>query len=179
MNQHWGYNKNDQDWKSLEYMVRGLADCAGKGGNLLLNVGPTSEGLIPSASIDRLNEIGAWTEANGESIYGTTASPFEELPWGRATLKEGKLYLHVPDWPADGKLFLPLANKPGKVALLNAPDQALPSSSTTGSFYDFKTLALGEIRIPKSGRAAVTIKATKMPGGAVMNLSEIKLAPAR
>ncbi|MCE9609061.1 MAG: alpha-L-fucosidase [Chthoniobacter sp.] len=130
MNQHWCYNKNDQNWKSTEYLIRGLVDCTSKGGNLLLNVGPTSEGLIPGPSIERLEAIAKWTKANGESIYGATASPLGELPWGRATQKKGKLYLHVFQWPGDGKLFVPLANKPGKVALLAAPDQALPAASS-------------------------------------------------
>ncbi len=129
MNGHWGYNKNDQGWKSTEYLARSLVDCASKGGNLLLNVGPTSEGLIPTPSIERLEAIGKWTRVNGGSIYGATASPLGELPWGRATQKDGKLYLHVFNWPKDGKLFVPLANKPGKVALLIAPDQALQSIS--------------------------------------------------
>ena len=77
MNNHWGYNKNDQNWKSSATLVRNLIDCASKGGNYLLNVGPTSEGLIPTPSIERLKEIGAWMKINRESIYGTTASPLE------------------------------------------------------------------------------------------------------
>ena len=54
LNNHWGYNKADQNWKSAEVLVRNLIDCASKGGNYLLNVGPTSEGLIPGASVERL-----------------------------------------------------------------------------------------------------------------------------
>jgi alpha-L-fucosidase len=125
MNNHWGYNKNDQNWKSATTLIRNLIDCASKGGNYLLNVGPTSEGLFPEASVERLAEIGKWMKANSESIYGTQASPFEKLPWGRCTQKEieeGKtrLYLHVFDWPAEGKLVLTgLANKPLKAFLLD------------------------------------------------------------
>jgi alpha-L-fucosidase len=123
MNNHWGYNKNDQNWKSTTTLIRNLIDCASKGGNYLLNVGPTSEGLFPEASIERLAELGKWMKVNGESIYGTKASPFEKFAWGRCTQKEmgGKtrLYLHVFDWPADGKLVLKgLANKPVKAMLL-------------------------------------------------------------
>ncbi len=111
MNGHWGYNKNDQNWKSTTVLVRNLIDCASKGGNYLLNIGPTSEGLFPAPAVERLKEIGQWMKANSVSIYGTSASPFERLPWGRCTRKtngnETTLYLHVFDWPADGKLLVP------------------------------------------------------------------------
>jgi alpha-L-fucosidase len=124
MNNHWGYNKNDQNWKSSATLVRNLIDCASKGGNYLLNVGPTSEGLIPTPSIERLKEIGAWMKINRESIYGTTASPFRRLPWGRSTTRvQGKdttLYLHVFDWPATGSLLVPgLKNKVQKAYVLD------------------------------------------------------------
>jgi alpha-L-fucosidase len=124
MNNHWGYNKYDQNWKSATTLIRNLIDCASKGGNYLLNVGPTSEGLFPEASIERLAEIGRWMKGNSESIYGTQASPFEKLSWGRCTQKEiesgrTRLYLHVFDWPVDGKLVLQgLANKPVKAFIL-------------------------------------------------------------
>ncbi len=123
MNDHWGYNKHDQNWKSTGMLVRNLIDCASKGGNYLLNVGPTAEGLIPDASIERLRAIGGWMKANGESIYDTQAGPFRNLAWGRCTQKtvgeKTMLYLHVFDWPADGKLLVPgLRSKPESAALL-------------------------------------------------------------
>ncbi len=111
MNNNWGYNKNDNRWKSTKTLVQMLADIASKGGNLLLNVGPTAEGLFPQPSIDRLREIGQWMKVNGQSIYATKASPFKKLDWGRCTSKpiDGgtRLYLHVFEWPADGKLVVP------------------------------------------------------------------------
>ncbi len=124
MNNHWGYNKNDQNWKSTQTLIRNLVDCASKGGNYLLNIGPTSEGLFPSASVERLAEIGQWMKVNHEAIYGTKASPFEKLDFGRCTQKalgggKTRLYLHVFDRPSDGRLVLPgLANKPVKAFLL-------------------------------------------------------------
>jgi alpha-L-fucosidase len=111
MNDNWGYNKNDQAWKSPQDLIRKLADIASKGGNFLLNVGPTAEGVFPGPGIERLAAIGRWMKANGESIHGTQASPFKSLPWGRATQKSAvagtKLYLHVFDWPKDGTLTAP------------------------------------------------------------------------
>ena len=124
MNDHWGYNKNDEHWKSAATMIRMLIDIASKGGNYLLNVGPTSEGLIPKPSVERLAEIGKWMKQNGESIYGTTAGPFPKAPaWGRVTQKPGKLYLHVFDWPKDGKLTISaIGKKVTAVYLLADPD---------------------------------------------------------
>ena len=104
MNDTWGYKSYDHNWKSSEVLIQNLADIASKGGNFLLNVGPTAEGLIPEASVERLAAMGEWMKVNSESIYGTTASPFGKLPWGRCTAKDSKLYLHVFDWPTNGNL---------------------------------------------------------------------------
>jgi alpha-L-fucosidase len=107
MNDTWGYKSYDHNWKSPEDLIRKLADIASKGGNFLLNVGPTGEGLIPGRSVERLAAVGEWMKVNGQSIHGTTASPLGEVPWGRCTAKPGKLYLHVFDWPTNGKLEVP------------------------------------------------------------------------
>ncbi len=110
MNNNWGYNSHDTNWKSTADLVRKLCDIASKGGNFLLNVGPRADGTFPQESVDRLREIGAWMRVNGEAIYGTTASPFDNIPWGRCTAKPGEsastLYLHVFDWPTSGVLRL-------------------------------------------------------------------------
>jgi alpha-L-fucosidase len=108
MNTTWGYKSYDDDWKSSEQLIRNLVDAASKGGNYLLNVGPMANGEIPQPSIDRLKDVGEWMRVNSSSIYGTTASPFVRLKWGRATKKEypnaTDLFLHVFDWPEDGQL---------------------------------------------------------------------------
>lgn len=128
MNTSWGYKWYDNNWKSAKTLIRMLVDIASKGGNLLLNVGPTAKGEIPDSSIVRLQRIGEWMDKNGESIYGTTASPFFKLPWGRCTQKETKngttLYLHVFDWPRDQILRVPgLKTKIKDVYLLTNPKQ--------------------------------------------------------
>ncbi len=112
MNDTWGFKSDDHNWKSVETLVRNIIDTASKGGNYLLNVGPTAEGKIPEPSVERLRAIGKWMAANGESIYGTQASPFKATPWGRCTRKtlpDGKtrLYLHVFERPQNGELSLP------------------------------------------------------------------------
>jgi alpha-L-fucosidase len=108
MNTTWGFKSYDNEWKPAAVILRNLIDIASKGGNYLLNVGPTAEGLIPEASVERLAAVGKWMRVNGESIYGTKASPFsKQLEFGRATSKPGRVYLHVFDWPADGRLRLP------------------------------------------------------------------------
>lgn len=71
MNDTWGYKLNDHNWKSAEVLIHNLIDVSSKGGNYLLNVGPTSEGEIPEPSMERLQEIGDWLRTNGEVVYGT------------------------------------------------------------------------------------------------------------
>jgi alpha-L-fucosidase len=101
INGTWGYNKNDLRYKSATDLVRALVDAASKGGNFLLNVGPTPMGTIQPEFEERLRAIGKWLDVNGESIYGTTYGPIQTIPFGRMTAKGKTLYLHVFDMPKD------------------------------------------------------------------------------
>ena len=133
LNHSWGYNKFDDRWKPPREVVHQLVDVVSKGGNYLLDVGPTGEGTMPRPAVDILEKVGAWMGLNGESIYGTSASPFEELPWGRCTVKGEKLYLHVFEWPEDGVLSLVgLKNEVKKAYLLLDSSRALDFSRDEG-----------------------------------------------
>jgi len=108
INDTWGFKSYDHNWKSSGVIIQKLVDIVSKGGNYLLNVGPTAEGVIPEPSVRILREVGAWLKKNGESIYGAKASPIDTCPDDpyKFTAKPGKLYVHVLAWPWDGELRL-------------------------------------------------------------------------
>ncbi len=170
MNDTWGYKSYDDNWKSSQTLLRNLVDIAGKGGNYLLNVGPTSLGEIPQPSVKRLQEIGKWMKVNGESIYGTTASPFAKLTWGRCTKKVDKegamLYLHVFNWPADGKLLVPGLRNEASQAYLLANNQSLKTVSSKEGL----TIFLPDKPLDEKD----TVLVLKIKG--VMNIEEILLS---
>jgi alpha-L-fucosidase len=128
MNDTWGYKHFDHNWKSDTTLIRDLIDIASKGGNLLLNVGPTAEGIIPVPSADRLRAMGSWLKVNGEAIYGTEASPVAMPEWGRYTVKGNRVYAHVFDWPEDGNLTVTGIDGIQKAWLL-ADNTRIPISS--------------------------------------------------
>jgi len=137
MNDNWGYNSYDTNWKTAGDLVRMLVDIASKGGNFLPNVGPTSLGDFPLESVARLMDMGAWMRINGESIYGTQASPFPKLEWGRCTRQDidggTRLFLHVFAWPPDRRLVVPgLTSAPRSAFLLSDPKKTPLSVTKKG-----------------------------------------------
>ena len=112
MNRSWGYQSFDTAFKSVPDLLHKLVDIASKGGNFLLNIGPDERGRFPEQSVQALEAIGRWMGVNGESIHGTSGSPFPTLDFGRCTRKAlpgggERLYLHVFERPANGELVLP------------------------------------------------------------------------
>lgn len=139
MNDMWGYKIVDQNYKSAETLIRYLAEAAGRGANLLLNVGPRPDGTLPAAALERLEEIGTWLQANGETVFGTEAGPVAPRSWGVTTRKEEKIYVHIFDWP-DEELFVPIRDERIMAARRYADKRELVfSQSPTGV-----TLRLGE-----------------------------------
>jgi alpha-L-fucosidase len=142
MNDTWGFKRDDQNWKSPAILIRQMVQVASRGGNYLLNVGPTSEGLIPQPSIDRLAEVGQWVKVNSESVYGTAPSPFPyELPWGIITTKPGKVYLHVFDWPKNELVLYGLESHVRSAWLLSNK-HPLKITQTTDAKLDHHALTI-------------------------------------
>ena len=113
-----------------ETLIRNLIDIASKAVTTC-STSDRRRRQRPQESVDSMKAIRAWMKVNSDAIYGTKASPFEKLDWGRCTRKAGsgggtRLYLHVFDWPKDGKLTLPLAAGRGATARLLASGKSLP-----------------------------------------------------
>ncbi len=102
INETWGYNPKDRAYKSSSELIQTLAEVVSKGGNLLLNVGPTAAGEIPVEFASRLRVLGEWLARNGESIYGAGPGLAPGAYYGPSTGTPAALYLHVLGYPADG-----------------------------------------------------------------------------
>jgi len=99
LNGSWGYDRDNLDWKPPDLLVRMLIDGVSKGGNLLLNVGPTARGEFDPRALETLSAVGDWMRRHGRSIYGATQSEFTAPPDCRFTQRGDRLYLHVFAWP--------------------------------------------------------------------------------
>jgi len=132
MNTTWGYSEHDDAWKSTKTLIQNLVDIVSKGGNYLLNIGPKGDGSIPEESVQSMHEIGKWMDTHSEAIYGTTASPFDKPAWGRYTERPGRLYIHVFDWPQDGKLQVPTGDQRIARVYLLADPQKRPLKAEPG-----------------------------------------------
>ena len=117
INQSWGFNLTDHDYKSTDDLIRYLVNAAGRNANFLLNVGPMPNGKIQGEFEERLHGIGHWLDEYGDSIYGTRNGPIEPGPWGVSTAKQDTVYLHVLNWN-DSILALPALNLEVKEARL-------------------------------------------------------------
>ena len=120
MGQTWAYNPTETSWKTPTQLVRNLVDVVSRGGNYLLNVGPTAQGTFPPEAVERLDHIGKWMKNNDRSIYGTDYTPITNQEWGQATCKGDKVFFHVYEWPQNAQLSV--EQFPGKVKTVNLLD---------------------------------------------------------
>ena len=119
INDHWGYARDDKNFKSPAQIVRMLVECISKGGNLLLNVGPTALGEIQPEFVERLQTVGRWMDANGASIYGCGRADYPKPEWGYYTQGGKTLYAHLLNKPVGPIALLGLGGKVRKARLLS------------------------------------------------------------
>lgn len=121
-NESYGYHQFDLSHKPASHFIQLIAKAAARGGNVLMNIGPMGDGLIDPKDQTILRGIGEWMKTNGPSIYGTERTPVPVQAWGESTRKGSTLYLHVFDWPNDGRLVLGgLKSEVSKAYLLADP----------------------------------------------------------
>jgi len=119
MGQSWAHNPNETNWKTPRQLVRNLVKVVSRGGNYLLNVGPTALGTFPDEAVERLQHIGKWMKQNGKAIYGAAYTPIYETGWGQVTRIDNQVFLYVFDWPENEHLMLEkFPGRVGSVSLL-------------------------------------------------------------
>jgi alpha-L-fucosidase len=101
LNDSWGYQSADDNWKSSKQVIRNLISCARDGGNYLLNIGPRPDGSIPEASVRILNEVAHWMAGNGDTIYDSDPCQVRRSNYASFTRKGNTLFMHVHFWPGD------------------------------------------------------------------------------
>jgi alpha-L-fucosidase len=142
MNDTWGFKAQDHHWKTTEHLIRLLCSIVSKGGNYLLNVGPTALGEFPPESVERLEAMGRWLEKNGGAIYPVSGCLLRQTPeWGAVTGCEGKLYLLFFDWQGGPRIFAGLANRVRGARVLTS-GETVPFSQKKISPPDLDILTL-------------------------------------
>ena len=132
MNGMWGYRVKDQNYKSVPTLVRLLVRAAGKGANLLMNIGPQPNGELPALALDRLKGMGEWMNKYGETIYGTTRGGVESSEWGTTTRKGNMLYVHILADKMPSFITLPLKERVKKAVLFGGGERVRAERSGGG-----------------------------------------------
>jgi alpha-L-fucosidase len=101
LNESWGYQRADDNWKSSRTVIRNLIECVRDGGNYLLNIGPKPDGSIPEESVRILTEVGEWMDTNGSTIFESDLCQVRRSNYASFTRKGNTLYMHVHFWPGE------------------------------------------------------------------------------
>ncbi|HKD09432.1 MAG TPA: alpha-L-fucosidase [Bryobacteraceae bacterium] len=118
MNDSWGYQTTDDDWKSPKTVIRNLITCSRDGGNYLLNIGPRGDGSIPDESVRILQTVGKWIDGNGKSIYQADVCKVRRSAFANFTRKGNTLYIHAYFWPGSELNIAGLRTKVKSASLL-------------------------------------------------------------
>ena len=147
MNNNWGYNPYDTDYKPASMLIRKLVECVSKGGNMILNVGPDANGWFNAESCRLLDEIGAWMSVNSESIYGCGSADVPKPDWGWYTKKSGRIYAHILENPIGPLALTGLdAKRVGAVRRLADGSEVLRGESwITNAYENLAFVTLGTI----------------------------------
>jgi len=150
MGKSFGYNRNEtaEDYATTKELLLLLIDTVSRGGNLLLDIGPTADGRIPEIMEQRLLEMGSWLSIHGEAIFGTSAGPDLGLPWLRTTKAGNKLFLHIIGTP-EGKLVLPVSYRVCSVSLMADSENRALDVVKTDNGYEIDPPSLDEKDLPK------------------------------
>ncbi len=142
MNGMWGYKVADQNYKSLDDLIRLLVKTSGMGANLLLNIGPQPSGELPIVALERLKGMGEWLRVNGEAIYGTKAGDIKPQSWGVTTRKGDVLYVHILDQNLTS-LYLPLDFKVKSITALSDEAKIQYEKTKNGVIINFQKPLVG------------------------------------
>ncbi|HUE65147.1 MAG TPA: alpha-L-fucosidase [Rhizomicrobium sp.] len=99
LNDSWGFQRADDNWKTPRTVIRNLISCARDGGNYLLNIGPEPDGSIPPESVRILSQVGDWMKTGGQTIYAADPCQVSRSAYANFTRKGNTLYMHVHFWP--------------------------------------------------------------------------------
>ena len=167
----WAWIPNDQ-MKPLQRCIQSLVRIVGGDGNLLLGVGPMSDGRIEPRQVARLKEMGEWLDNYGESIYDTRGGPFISGSWGASTRKGNTIYLHVLNWEADTLTLPPIPNKiiaspvlTGGSVQLKQTDEAIEISVPKAHRRELDTIIVLELDGPASEIGPLSLPFSSLTAG--------------
>ena len=151
MNESWGYNRADTRWKPARQLVHTLCEVAGRGGNLLLNVGPMGDGSLQPEAIERFDVIERWMERNGESIVGTVPGLEAWQCYGPSTRRGDSVYVHLLMRPYETVTVRGVRVKKLRNVRTLSDASALDFTTRTGIIESLQADPLGEVtvRVPE------------------------------